>query len=174
MSIYKTITDVGQKFISKEKLLKYGFNLSPMYRRSTGKITYVSANLQDIKIVIPISYKNRNYMNTVFGGSMFAAVDPIPMIQLTQILGNGFVVWDKSAEIYFKKPAKENLYADFVFTDAELEDIKQRVATEQEITITKRTQLTNKDKTVVYCEVDKKIYVANKAFYKEKLAKRKG
>lgn len=174
MSIYKTITEVGQKFISKEKLFRYGFNLSPMYRRSTGKITYVSANLQDIKIVIPISYKNRNYMNTIFGGSMFAAVDPIPMIQLTQILGNGFVVWDKSAEIYFKKPAKENLYADFVFTDAELEDIKQRVATEQEITITKRTQLTNKDKTVVYCEVDKKIYVANKAFYKEKLAKRKG
>lgn len=174
MSIYKTITEVGQKFISKEKLFRYGFNLSPMYRRSTGKITYVSGNLHDIKIVIPISYKNRNYMNTVFGGSMFAAVDPIPMIQLTQILGNGFVVWDKSAEIYFKKPAKENLYADFVFTDAELEDIKQRVATEQEITITKRTQLTNKDKTVVYCEVDKKIYVANKAFYKEKLAKRKG
>ena len=174
MSIYKTITEVGQKFISKEKLFRYGFNLSPMYRRSTGKITYVSANLQDIKIVIPISYKNRNYMNTIFGGSMFAAVDPIPMIQLTQILGNGFVVWDKSAEIYFKKPAKENLYADFVFTDAELEDIKQRVATEQEITITKRTQLTNKEKTVVYCEVDKKIYVANKAFYKDKLAKRKG
>lgn len=173
MSIYKTLTEVGQKFVSKAFLFRYGFNWSPMYRRSTGKLYFVSANLHQIKIKIPISYKNRNYMNTIFGGSMFSAVDPIPMIQLTQILGNNYVVWDKSAEIKFKQPGKQNLYADFIFSENEIAEIKRRVAIENEIEIYKLTQLTYKDPSQIICEVNKKIYIASKVFYREKLASRK-
>ena len=173
MSIYRTITEVGQKFVSKATLFRYGFNWSPMYRRSTGKLFYVSPDLHEIKLRIPISYKNRNYMNTIFGGSMFSAVDPIPMIQLTQILGNQYVVWDKSAEIKFKQPGKDDLYADFIFTPKEIATIQERVASENEIEIFKLTQLTYKDDSKVICEVNKKIYIASKAFYKEKLANRK-
>jgi len=46
------------------------------------------------------------------------------------------------------------------------------VAEEKEIEIVKITQLTNKDKTVVFCEVHKTIYVADKAFFKEKRKKK--
>ena len=139
-----------------------------MYRRSTARIVSISEDLLNVTIKLPISYKNKNYVNSIFGGSMFAAVDPIPMIQLMHLLGDDFVVWDKSAEIYFKKPARENLYADFIYSTIEVEDILRRVTNENEIEITKITQLTNQDRSIVYCEVRKTIYIAEKAFFKEK------
>lgn len=173
MSIYQTIAEIGSKFIGKPKLFKYGFNLSPMYRRSTGRITDVSDDMLNIKIKLPISYKNRNYVNSIFGGSMFAAVDPIPMVQLMDILGNDYVVWDKSAEIFFKRPAKENLYAHFSYSVDELDAIKENVALNNETEIVKKTALTNKEGNVVFCEVRKTIYVANKSYFKKKRAKSK-
>ncbi|EIA08745.1 PaaI family thioesterase [Flavobacterium frigoris] len=168
MSVYKKIADIGSKFVGKSKLFKHGFNYSPMYRRSTAKIIDISEDLLNVTVKLPISYKNKNYVNSIFGGSMFSAVDPIPMVQLMNLLGDDFVVWDKSAEIYFKKPAKENLYAEFNYTAIEVEEIKSRVETENEIEITKITTLTNEDRTVIYCEVRKTIYVAVKSFYVEK------
>ena len=121
-----------------------------------------------IHIKLPITYRNRNYANSIFGGSLFSAVDPIPMIQLLYLLGDDYIVWDKSAEVFFKRPAKENLYAEFTYTKEELDAIKKRVKEEQEIEIVKVTQLMDKGQNKVFCEVRKTIYVANKAFYKEK------
>ena len=168
MSFYQKLTAVGTKFVSKHKLFKHGFNLSPMYRRSTARIVEVSKDLKYIQIKLPISYKNRNYVNSIFGGSMFAAVDPIPMVQLMNLLGDGFVVWDKAAQIKFKRPAREDLYARFEYSNDELEQIQQGVKDGKELEIEKTTQLTNASGTLVFCEVVKTIYVADKAFYKAK------
>jgi len=173
MSFYQSFARIGSKYIGKPKLFKFGFNFSPMYRRSTGRIIHVSSDLLKVQIKLPLSYKNKNYVSSIFGGSMFSAVDPIPMVQLINLIGENYVVWDKSAEIFFKRPAKENLYAEFTYSLAELEDIKQRVAQENEIEIFKTTLLTNKDKTTTFCEVKKTIYVADKQFFKEKRRKRK-
>ena len=172
MSVYQKISQIRSKFFPQSMLFKYGFNLSPMYKRSTAKIINVSDDLLNITIKLPISWKNKNYVNSIFGGSMFAAVDPIPMVQLMNLIGDDFVVWDKSAEIKFKKPAKEDLYADFVFSKNELEEIKIKVATHQEWEVLKTTHLTNKEKTQVFCEVQKTIYVADKEFYKAKRKKK--
>ncbi|WP_350285059.1 DUF4442 domain-containing protein [uncultured Croceitalea sp.] len=173
MSFYQKLAEVGKKFVSEHKLFKYGFNLSPMYRRSTARIMETSEDLMFVKIKLPISYKNRNYVNSIFGGSMFSAVDPIPMVQLINLLDSNYVVWDKAANIRFKKPAKENLYAEFIYTVEELEAIKTGVLKNKEIEIVKTTQLTNKRGNVVFCEVKKTIYIASKDFYKRKRKKAK-
>jgi len=51
--------------------------------------------------------------------------------------------------------------------------IKQKAKDSNEFEITKITHLTNQDKSIVYCEVRKKVYIANKAFFKEKRSKKK-
>jgi hypothetical protein len=168
MSIYQIIAKIGPKLISKNKLFKYGFNFSPMYKRSTAKIIQVSEDLLNVRIKLPISYKNKNYANSIFGGSMFSAVDPIPMVQLINLIGTSYVVWDKSVEVFFKKPAKENLYADFNYSEKELTEIKEQVSKKNEIEIIKITKLTNKDGTQVYSVVKKTIYIADKEFFKQK------
>lgn len=153
-------------------MFKVGFNLSPMYRRSTAKITSVSDDLHTVKIKIPLNYKNRNYVGSIFGGSLFAAVDPIPMIQLMYILKEEYIVWDKSAHIQFKRPAREAMYATFEFTTEEIQEIIQKVKDTKEVEHPKVTQITNKTGDTVFCEVTKTIYIADKTFFKNKRKKK--
>ncbi|MCH2195660.1 DUF4442 domain-containing protein [Kordia sp.] len=170
--MYRTATNFLKKFMSTAAIFKYGFNLSPMYRRTTARVIEISDDLKHVKIKVPLSYKNKNYVGAIFGGSMFSATDPIYMIQLVQILGENYVVWDKSATINYKRPAKEHLYCTFTFTDEEIVAIKKQVVETHEMTIKKTTYLTN-TKEQVFAEVIKTLYIAEKAFYKKKLQKRK-
>ena len=170
--MYQTLKTILEKIFKKSTVFKYGFNLSPMYRRSTGRLTYVSDDIQQVDIKIPLSYKNRNYVGSVFGGSLFSATDPIYMIQLLNILDENYVVWDKHASIRFRRPVKQDAYVNFVITDEDLENIKKDVAEHKEIDFEKVIQITNKQKDIVFAEVTKIIYVADKEYYKEKRRKR--
>ena len=171
--MYAQIQKILEKFMSKSSIYKYGFNLSPMYRRSTGRIINVSDDLLNVQIKIKLSYKNSNYVGSIFGGSLFSATDPIFMIQLLNILDKNYVVWYKAASIKFKRPAKETCYVDFIFTSDEIDQIKKDVSENKEIDLIKNIQLTNKDKTVVFAEVSKTIYIADKRYYKEKMKRKK-
>lgn len=171
--MYAQIQKVLEKFMGKASIYKYGFNLSPMYRRSTGRIIAVSDDLYSVRIRIKLSYKNSNYVGSIFGGCLFSATDPIFMIQLLNILDENYVVWDKAASIKFKRPARETCYADFIFTNEEIEKIKTDVSEHHEIDLEKHIQLTNKDSSIVFAVVSKTIYIADKKYYKEKQKKKK-
>ena len=162
-----------ERFIKKSVLLQYGLNLSPMYRRTTGKVLFVSEDLKEVKIKIPLSYKNSNYVGTIFGGSLFAATDPFFMLQLLHLLGSNYVVWDKESTIRFKRPATEAVFASFRFSTEELEEIKREVAEKKEFDCIKKVPITNRGNTKVIAEVSKTIYIADKTYFKEKRKRRK-
>lgn len=143
-----------------------------MYKRSCGKIIFVSEDLHVVKIKIPLSYKNKNYVGSIFGGSLFSATDPIYMIQLMQILGKEYVVWDKKTHIKFKRPAYKDAFASFEFTEEEIENILQKVQSENEIDYTKILYITDKTGTIL-AELDKTLYIATKAYYKQKRSLKK-
>ena len=171
--MYQFLTRVSNRYFKNQKhnLFKVFFNLSPMYRRSTGKIIFVAKDLSRIEIKIPISYKNKNYAGTIFGGSLFSATDPIYMVQLIQLLGSDYVVWDKSSVVKFKRPASSDAYATFEFTRAEVEDLLKQVEEKKEVDLVKMVYLKSKEGQV-FCEIEKTMYVADKPFYKEKKKKR--
>ena len=171
--MYQTLKKTLEKLFKKSTVFKYGFNLSPMYRRTTGRLTYVSDDITKVDVKIPLSYKNKNYVGSLFGGSMLSATDPIYMIQLLNILDENYVVWDKAASIRFRRPVKQDAYVNFVITDEDLENIKKDVAEQKEIDFKKVIQITNKQKDIVVAEVTKIIYVADKEYYKEKRRKKK-
>ena len=171
--MYQTLKKTLEKLFKKSTVFKYGFNLSPMYRRTTGRLTYVSDDITKVDVKIPLSYKNKNYVGSLFGGSMLSATDPIYMIQLLNILDENYVVWDKAASIRFRRPVKQDAYINFVVTDEDLENIKKDVAEQKEIDFKKVIQITNKQKDIVFAEVTKIIYVADKEYYKEKRRKKK-
>ncbi|MFY0632012.1 MAG: DUF4442 domain-containing protein [Flavobacteriaceae bacterium] len=165
--MYQTLAKIGKKFFSDAIIFKVGFNISPMYRRSTGRIINVTKDLLKAEVKIRLSYKNRNYVGTIYGGSLFSATDPIYMIQLINILGKEYVVWDKSAEIKFKRPAKKTAYATFEFTEEEIEGIKKQIADQKEIELIKNLNIISEEGDV-YCELSKTIYIADKRYFKEK------
>ncbi|WP_309597402.1 DUF4442 domain-containing protein [Flavobacterium davisii] len=142
--MYQKLSRFAQKFIHPSIFLKYGFNFSPMYKRSTARVTHISEDLKNVHIKIPHNYKNKNYVGSIFGGSLFSAVDPIPMTQLMYILKDNYIIWDKTAFIRFKKPARENVYATFHFSDEEIKKIIDEVKIKKEIEYTKITSITNK------------------------------
>ncbi|SEB35102.1 Acyl-coenzyme A thioesterase PaaI, contains HGG motif [Tenacibaculum sp. MAR_2009_124] len=166
--MYAGLNNFFKKYFKDSTIFRYGFNISPMYRRSTGRIKFVSDDLLTVKVEIPISIKNKNYVGSIFGGSLFSATDPIFMIQLINILGKEYVVWDKKATIKFRRPAFSSGFVDFVFTDHEIETIKERVKIEKEIDLVKEIKITDKSGSVVFAEVSKTIYIANKQYYKNK------
>lgn len=169
--MYKIAFNFLKQFFSEAALFKHGFNLSPMYRRSVGKLVFVSQDLYNVQVQIPLNYKNRNYVGAIFGGSMFSATDPIYMIQLMNILGDEYVVWDKAADIKYKRPARETAHAHFQFSEDEIKDIKVKVTAKKEIDFEKTLAITSKN-DVVFAELSKTIYIAQKDYYKEKIKSR--
>ena len=148
-------------------MLKFFFNISPMYRRTGGRLIKVSSDLKYVKIKLPLNYKTRNYVGTLYGGQMYSCVDGIYMVQLINILGKEYVIWDKSASIKFRKPGNKTLFAEFILSDDFLEQIQYEVNELKEKDYILKVNLV--DKTgVVYAEVEKIIYIALKSYYKEK------
>lgn len=169
--MYKVVSQFLTRFVKPATIYKYGFNWSPMYRRTTARLTEVSDDLHYVKIRLKLNYKNRNYAGSMFGGSMLSATDPIYMIQLIQILGDDYVVWDKAVTAKYKRPGKSTIYGEFVFTKEEIEALKNQLKTEQQVDIIKTMQLVN-TKAEVIAEFSKTLYIAQKAYYKKKLALR--
>ena len=118
--MYKSGTEFLKRYFKVSTIYKYGFNWSPMYKRTTAKLVEVSDDLHYVKIKMKLNWKNRNYAGSIFGGSMLAATDPIYMIQLLQILGNDYVVWDKAVEARYRKPGKSTIFGEFEFTKDEI------------------------------------------------------
>ena len=137
------------------------FNLFPAYRGSGARVTYISADFREVRILLPLTWRSRNAVGTIFGGSMYAAVDPIYMIMLMKCLGSEYVVWDKSATIRFRKPGRTTLHARFLLDDAELDAIRSATSTGDPVDRTYNVDLTDAD-GVVHAAVEKIIYVRRK------------
>jgi len=105
--------------------MRWKFNFFPAYRGTGGRITYVASDFGEVRIRIPLSWRTRNYVGTIYGGSLYGAVDPMYMIMLIKLLGPAYVVWDKSAAIRFLKPGRSTLTARFVVTEEEVETIRR-------------------------------------------------
>jgi len=153
--------------IGKGRLLKLFFNISPMYRSSGGRLMTVSDDFKYVKIKLPINYKTRNYVGTLYGGHMYSCVDGIYMVQLINILGEDYVVWDKAASIRFRRPGNTTLFAEFDISDELLSQIKSDIQELKEKDFTLYVNLVDKEGKV-YAEIEKVIYIAEKSYYKEK------
>lgn len=112
----------------RTRWLRFRLNLIPASFGTGARVTHLAADLQEVRITLPLNWRTRNYVGTIFGGSMFAAVDPIYMVMLIHNLGRDYVVWDKVASIRFERPGRDPLYATFHLTDGELAAIRDELA----------------------------------------------
>lgn len=142
----------------RTRLTRWGFNWFPAYRGTGAWVTYIASDWRETRIKLPRNIQTYNYVGTIFGGSMYAAVDPFYMIMLIRNLGKDYVVWDKAASIRFKKPGRSTLYARFTLDEAELDAIRAELRTARSIDRVYRIELTDAQ-GVVHAEIDKVIYI---------------
>ena len=98
---------------------------------------------------------------------MYSCMDGIYMMQLIQILGRDYVVWDRSASIRFRRPGNQTLFAEFKFSHEQIQHIRTAIKLEQQKDFSFAVALRDKD-GVVYAEIEKVIYIASKKFYRRR------
>jgi len=142
----------------RTRLLRWRFNWFPAYRGTGARVTYIDAQLREVRVKLPLNWRTRNYVGTMFGGSMYGAVDPVYMVMLIRRLGPGYVVWDKAAEIRFKAPGRTTLYVTFTLDDAEVESVRALAASGEPVERTYRVDLVD-GQGKVHAEVQKLLYI---------------
>lgn len=143
------------------KIDRWKFNLFPAYRGTGARVIYIADDYHEIRIKVPLSWRTRNYVGTIYGGSMYGGIDPIYMLMLIKTLGREYIVWDKAAKIRFKRPGKETLFADFLLTPKELNEIKALLETNKSVDRIYNLELKDRNGKV-HAEIEKTLYIAKK------------
>jgi len=146
---------------SKSRLFRWKFNLFPAYRGSGGRVKYIADEFMEVRVKIPLNWRTRNYVGTMYGGSMYSAVDPIYMLMLIRILGSDYIVWDKAAKIRFKRPGNDTLFVNFELSPDEISEIKRLAETERSVDRIYNLELTDKEGKV-HALIEKTLYIAKK------------
>lgn len=147
------------------RLLRYILNCYPPYLMTGIRVDYISRDWKRTEVSMKLRWYNRNAVKTHFGGSLYAMVDPHLMLMLMQLLGDDYVVWDKSAKIDFVTPGKTTVYACMSIEDEILRHIVDTLAKEKRILPEFDVDIVDKaGKTVA--RVRKTLYVRKKRRWK--------
>ena len=140
---------------------RFLWNFFPAYRGTGGRIRYLASDEREIRIELPLSWRTRNYVGTIYGGSIYGCLDPLMMVMLTRALGPEYVVWDRAASIRFLKPGKTTLHCRIVLEESELEAIRTVLQTERSVDRVYVHELADAQ-GVVHARVEKTVYVRRK------------
>ena len=137
---------------------RHMLNWWPCYRGTGGRVTFISGDWRQATVRLKLGIRTRNYVGTIFGGSLYGAIDPIYMLMLIKILGPAYVVWDKTATIRFKKPGRGTLEAQFLISEEEIATIHDHASQAKSIDRVYPVEFRDRDGQVI-ASIDKTIYI---------------
>ena len=143
------------------RALRRILNLWPPFLFAGIRVLEVSDDLRHARVVLKRHWYNPNFVGTHFGGSLFAMTDPFWMVMTLCRLGDGYIVWDNSAEIEFVEATKAPVFADFVLDDATIDEIRAATAGGEKYLRWFETEVRTADGQVV-ARVRKELYVRRK------------
>lgn len=163
---------VGERLRQRESLRTWArrqvFNFYPAFWGTGAKVEYIAEDLRTIRIRLPLNFRTRNIHGTIFGGAMYAATDPLYALLIKAGLGRDYIVWDKHASIRYRRPGKATLYAECRVTDAELDELRQRLENEPSVDVTREIALVD-GQGVVHAVIEKTVFVSKKDAYLRRL-----
>jgi Domain of unknown function (DUF4442) len=104
-------------------------NVWPPFLGAGIRVKHIAPDMKAVDIEMKLRFWNANYVATHFGGSLFAMTDAFYMLMLMANLGRDYIVWDKAARIRYRRPGKGTVRAEFRLTDAQLDDIREKLKT---------------------------------------------
>lgn len=146
----------------KTCLMRWRLNLFPVFRRTGARLTYIAPDFREIRIALPLNWKTRNYVGTIYGGSMYSAVDGILMVMFINLLGRDYIVWDKSGRIRYRKPGRNTLTGRFLVSQQDLDEVRDRLGDADRFEKEFRIDLVDEDGDVC-AEIDKLLHFRRKA-----------
>lgn len=125
------------------------------------KLEKMTKDYRYARVSMNLTFYNKNYMGTQFGGSLYAMTDPWYMLMLIKNLGRDYIVWDKAASINFRKPGRGKVTAEFNLTDEHLAEIKKHLETEKKMDYHFKVEIKD-DEGKLIADVDKVLYIRKK------------
>ena len=141
--------------IKHPKLFRHILNFYPAFRGTGAWVTHIADDWSEMKVKLPLSWRTRNYVGTIFGGSLYASCDPHFMFMLMHRLGPEYLVWDKAASIRFRRPGRSQLTAVCRMPDAEVAEVKRLLHSQEKVDRNYTVELVAGDGTV--CAVVEKV-----------------
>lgn len=105
--------------------LKLRINVWPPFIGAGIRIRRIDPGFREIVVEMPLTWYNRGYHGTHFGGSLFAMCDPFFALMVLHNLPPDYVVWDKAASIDFVAPGRSRVSATFRLGDDDLAAIRR-------------------------------------------------
>ncbi len=99
-------------------------NLYPPFLGAGVRVNRVADDFHAVEVRMRLHRWNRNYVGTHFGGSLYAMADPFFMIMLIELLGPGYVVWDKAGTIRYLRPGRGTVRARFEIPPERVREIR--------------------------------------------------
>lgn len=106
------------------KLVGRLINFWPPFLFSGIRVKSISPDWRQISVELRLRWWNRNAVGTLFGGSLFAMIDPFYPLMLQHNLGPEYTVWVKSAAIEFIAPGRSVALATFQLSGERLDEIR--------------------------------------------------
>ena len=111
------------------RALRRWINFWPPFLGAGIRVLHIAPDMKAVDVEMKLRWWNANYVGTQFGGSLFAMTDAFYMLMLMANLGRDYIVWDKAASIRYRKPGKGTVHAEFRLTNAQLDDIRDKLKT---------------------------------------------
>jgi len=146
---------------SDARALRRWINFWPPFLGAGIRVKHIAPDMKAVDVEMKLCWWNANYVGTHFGGSLFALTDAFYMLMLMANLGRDYIVWDKAASIRYRRPGRGTVRAEFRLTDAQLEDIREKLKTLPKYEPTFRVEVKDVQGTVI-AEVEKVLYVRKK------------
>ncbi len=144
----------------RERWLIRAINLYPPYLGAGIRVRPV-AGRRAVDVSMSLHFWNRNYFGTHFGGSLYSMCDPFLALLLVGGLGGGYIVWDKAAEIRFRRPGRGRVGSRFEVTPERLAEIRADVDERGRVEPRFEVEVRDEEGEVV-ARVDKLLYVRRK------------
>ncbi len=141
--------------------LRRWINFWPPFLGAGIRVKQIAPDMKAIDVEMKLCWWNANYVGTHFGGSLFAMTDAFYMLMLMANLGRDYIVWDKAASIRYRKPGKGTVRAEFRLSDAQLDDIRDKLRTLPKYEPTFQVEVKDESGEVV-AAVEKLIHVRKK------------
>jgi acyl-coenzyme A thioesterase PaaI-like protein len=141
--------------------LRRWINFWPPFLGAGIHIQHISSDVKSVDVEMRLRWWNANYVGTHFGGSLFAMTDAFYMLMLMANLGRDYIVWDKAACIRYRKPGRGTVRAEFRLTDAQLDDIREKLKTLPKYEPVLNVEVKDEQGTVI-AEVEKVLHIRKK------------
>jgi uncharacterized protein DUF4442 len=136
-------------------------NLWPPLLGAGIRVKRLQSDWKQIDVEMNLHFWNANFVGTHYGGSLYSMTDPFYMLMLIQSLGRDYIVWDKSANIRFRKPGRGRVVARLRLTDEQIEGIRRELLTQPKIEPTFLVEVKDESGEVI-AEVQKVLHVRKK------------